>query len=460
MLTWPCDYPECDKRSIAMRCHNCMLCGKHLCFIHAFRPHHKCLDLDEDEAESARYTLYDVEARKRLQLIKDSNIPAVASCMRNGISCSLEIPEDVYDIMEGGINVLIPVVFEDGHRWLVRIRQRDNQPPIDGFNWATAKSEAETMKVLKEHGLKVPAAYLPSRDERDRSQLCFFFVEIVDGNPMEAPLYGGDKSEDKVKKVICQLAKFNIELSQFTFPAIGGLYPSDDETSGTGSHIGPIPSNIICEETPPYFVGPFRSNQERYLATADFVLGKISDGVLCPDDPVPIYLWHLELKEIISNYENWQDGGPYYIKHSDDKGDHIMADEQGNITALIDWEWAYTTTKAEAFAAPAACYDLDTLFSEGRDELGNYELVLIQAYEELGRPDLAKCARNGRIYHLLDVSMGNRPFIALINGMRVVLGLPTYSYGTTGEWVEEMKSKYGRDVGFQAISKTKRLVGW
>ncbi|WVQ97003.1 hypothetical protein IAU59_004113 [Kwoniella sp. CBS 9459] len=454
MLTWPCDYPGCDKRSVhTMRTHGCTYCGKHLCLTHGVRPIHKCLTYTYDERQEARIALYHVETRARMDLVKASNIASVASSMRNNIPCAVEIPESFQDILEGGINALIPVVFEDGHRWLVRIKHQANRPPIDGYNRMVVESEAETIKVLTEHGLKVPAAYLPSKADTDPSQLSYFFVDFVDGGYMTAPFHEGDDSEEKVKKVIYQLAKFNIELSKLTFPTIGGLYPSTDGSST--SLIGPITSSVICEETPPYFPGPFRTNQERYLGEADFVLPKILEGVLFPDDPLPIYLWHLELKEIIRNYDNWQDGGPYYLKHGDDKGDHVMADAEGNITALIDWEWAFTTTKAEAFASPSACYSLDPLLDEGQTDLEPSELVLVEAYEELGRPDLAECVRNGRFYHLLVESMAQKPFIALINGMRLVLGLPRYEYDTTAEWVEEMKLKHGDDTGYQTLCKIK-----
>ncbi|OCF31889.1 hypothetical protein I316_06489 [Kwoniella heveanensis BCC8398] len=423
-----------------MRYHRCTSCGKHLCFTHAFRPFHKCLELDEDEAEEAGNQVYSDEFYARIKRIKQSNIPAVASSLRDNIPCVLDIPENLQDVMEGGVNALIPVVFEDGHRWLVRVKQQDNRPPLDGFNRMIAESEVETIKVLRERGLQVPGAYLPSSGDTDQSQLCYFFVEFVKGTPLELPLSDGEYPEEKQRKILYQLAKFNIELSQMSFPAVGSLYPPLDGSSG--SHIGPITSNEMCEETSPYFLGPFQTNQERYLAVADFVLRKISEGVLCPDDPLPIYLWHLELKDIISGYDKWQDGGPYYLKHGDDKGDHIMADQDGNVTALIDWEWAYTTTKAEAFATPLVCYDLQMLLAEGRDELEPNEVVLIQAYEELGRPDLAECARLGRFYHLLGESLGHRPYIELVKGMRIVLKLPEYDLDTIEEWVEEMKKKY------------------
>ncbi|WVF70951.1 hypothetical protein IAT40_005746 [Kwoniella sp. CBS 6097] len=130
-----------------------------------------------------------------------------------------------------------------------------------------------------------------------------------------------------------------------------------------------------------------------------------------------------------------------------------MADEEGNIKGLIDWEWAFTTTKAEAFATPVACQDVQKIFLDGVKDLTPTELQLIQAYEELGRPDLADCARNGRIYHWLRALMGQTPDMSDINGIRDVLGLEKYKYETIDEWVEEMKVKHKADVGLQELNQ-------
>lgn len=42
----------------------------------------------------------------------------------------------------------------------------------------------------------------------------------------------------------------------------------------------------------------------------------------------------------------------YYLKHADDKGDHILVDEDFNITGIIDREWTYTAPPAHAFNSP------------------------------------------------------------------------------------------------------------
>lgn len=43
---------------------------------------------------------------------------------------------------------------------------------------------------------------------------------------------------------------------------------------------------------------------------------------------------------------------PPALKHADNKSDHILVDDQGNIPGTIDWEWARTAPKILAFNSP------------------------------------------------------------------------------------------------------------
>ena len=68
-----------------------------------------------------------------------------------------------------------------------------------------------------------------------------------------------------------------------------------------------------------------------------------------------------------------------------------------DLTKLICCSRAYVTTKEDAFARPVAFTS-----SEGSNDSTPNEDVLIQAYLELGRADLADCVRGGRLYHRLE----------------------------------------------------------
>ncbi|WVW80439.1 hypothetical protein I302_102421 [Kwoniella bestiolae CBS 10118] len=63
---------------------------------------------------------------------------------------------------------------------------------------------------------------------------------------------------------------------------------------------------------------------------------------------------------------------------------------------------AYVTTKAEGFAAPPLLYECINHFIGG-NIMTNEEEFLTECYKKHGRPDLADCVENGRIYQRLSL---------------------------------------------------------
>ncbi|EER43554.1 conserved hypothetical protein [Histoplasma capsulatum H143] len=100
--------------------------------------------------------------------------------------------------------------------------------------------------------------------------------------------------------------------------------------------------------------------------------------------PVDAYLIHRFLLDsvpkFISSYHAANDGR-FNLKHDDDKGDHILVDDDYNITGVIDWEWAYAASKAVAFNCPVFLLP-GTDFFEGTLGLGEDELGLRKALDD------------------------------------------------------------------------------
>ncbi|KAJ3906881.1 hypothetical protein F5879DRAFT_598779 [Lentinula edodes] len=44
-----------------------------------------------------------------------------------------------------------------------------------------------------------------------------------------------------------------------------------------------------------------------------------------------------------------------------------MVDKDGKFVGVVDWEWAYTGSKSEAFAAPLALVDVNPFFNAIND---------------------------------------------------------------------------------------------
>ena len=119
------------------------------------------------------------------------------------------------------------------------------------------------------------------------------------------------------------------------------------------------------------------------------------------------------------------DDGRFYLKHADDKGDHILVDDDYNITGIIDWEWAHTDSKSAAFNSPVLLLPVAD-FYDGINHLGEDELVFAQLLEDKGHVNLAEIVRNGRIIHRFEFCCGYDladwdGFLGLFQGLRSAL---------------------------------------
>lgn len=72
----------------------------------------------------------------------------------------------------------------------------------------------------------------------------------------------------------------------------------------------------------------------------DNVIRRIAEGVEYNKEKTILgYLALLDMRNSVQQNEEMGKEGEFYIKHRDDDGMHIMVDEDGHITAIIDLEW-------------------------------------------------------------------------------------------------------------------------
>lgn len=121
---------------------------------------------------------------------------------------------------------------------------------------------------------------------------------------------------------------------------------------------------------------------------------------------------------------------------------------QTSSSILTLYTRATLTSKGGAFAAPF-CFP-DDKYSEGLNALGVRELALIEAYRNLGRPELADLVRTGRKYHrLFDVLFRECVTLTTLNALRrAFLGLPDGRQGlpqTLKEWIQVAKQNFSTD---------------
>ncbi|KAF9072361.1 hypothetical protein BDP27DRAFT_428575 [Rhodocollybia butyracea] len=374
-----------------------------------------------------------------LERIRQFDFAKHANALRPGFNPVVHMPADASSLQRGGINVHVPITFCDGVRWLARIRQESTP----GAKLIT-ESEGETMRVLKASGLQVPDAFLPRDPDAN-----FFFVELLEGYACAAPIASGTLTNQQQHDLIRSIASFYVNLSTITFSQIGSVVR---EPATNVLKVGCLISPDFCQNVAPFFFGPFKSSAHRYLAHIEHVLHEIEQHRAFSDGPFDTYVAHLWLRDLIQQSPRLREKETIHLKHADDKGDQIMVDKDGNFVGIIDWEWAYTASKSEAFAAPLALVDVEAFF-DGVNDLSPGEEKLAKAYEELGRPDLAACVRTGKVYQRLPMIVGQAPDVIQLHAFQHALTGQKGEEGSIEEWVAaKINGIYGADVAALKMS--------
>jgi hypothetical protein len=141
------------------------------------------------------------------------------------------------------------------------------------------------------------------------------------------------------ENVLSQLADVFAALKQHPFNQIGCLLDPDNLL------VGPVLDKSTDRDGNLLFWGPFKSALEYRTTSIKHQIELILRG-----ERYLIHRFVLDyVIESVTRNEQW----PFFLKHMDDEGDHILVDDEfRTIVGIIDWEWAQITTQSEAFAAP------------------------------------------------------------------------------------------------------------
>ncbi|ODN74238.1 hypothetical protein L198_08259 [Cryptococcus wingfieldii CBS 7118] len=429
LLKKPCSQVGCPKHAIGTLFY-CEDCAKAWCLehYHANSPH-VCRTLimasfqpGGEKAVQIRKkigleTSGDKHAYQRtVEAIDSHKITQQASLIRPGHTCSLvtpSMPDGDYprasaEYKIGWVNIHLPLIFDDGVKWIVRIpRRHDGDAPANLHN-LIASSEVATLRVLHQNRAKVPNAWMPVEGNPDEAANGrYFFEEFVEG----VPYIDGDymntlhTDRDRFAASLLEFAQHYIAIADIKLEVkgIGSLYPSDNSCGYT---LGPITSmGTFMRPEPPYFLGPFKTLRDRYIAHIEQVLFHIRKLSFFNIAPIRSYVWLLELQDMIKECEVLgREEDDFYIRHADDWFRQTMRDSEGHLTGCLDWEWAYTTTKTEAFSSPLNLH-IAHPWTEGDNALSPDELLMIDCFIKLGRPDLGDCIRQGRLYLRLEEAL-------------------------------------------------------
>ncbi|KAL6854883.1 hypothetical protein ACO1O0_006017 [Amphichorda felina] len=239
----------------------------------------------------------------------------------------------------GNQNCHAEITFQDGVKWLARFRlARTSSPPQQVLD-CILRSEAATMIFLQQHTC-VPAPKV---------------FDWASGSDPKNPLKNSATPAQR-EKIMQQLADIFLELGKHPFDAMGSLLSQGDAVSIQGlAH----QSTFQVGKGP---IGPFSSSLEGSRAVIKSYLTMIASGEIDAACPVDTYLAHRFRLDIVADALGHEDGasaGRFFLKHPDDKGDHILVNDSFDIVGIIDWEWTQAASKPEAFCSPCMMWPID-----------------------------------------------------------------------------------------------------
>lgn len=307
----------------------------------------------------ATYILQTAAEIERLRSrINDAAVCKHASSLNGGRSCTIEYSSTIGPgALMGSANYHARIRFHDGSpSWLLRV------PRVASFAVGLPSSLVEylvlseyaTLKFLETTAVPAPRAFSYGIYGTGVS---FTLMEELRGTPWTGQgVSGGEATENEKAKVWSGLADILIELEKHPFPKAGSLCLQSSEIE-----VSAVASDRLLVLTP---TGPFTTSTAYYAAFAEQYLELIVDGQLYTEYTINAYLVYRFLKDnatqLASQEEN-QMTERFYLKHVDDKGDHILVDEQLNITGIIDWQIARIVPRHEAFRPSLVTADMNAL---------------------------------------------------------------------------------------------------
>lgn len=265
--------------------------------------------------------------------------------LSGGLDCRLDDQDPLGRNHMGGMHIHLQLLFEDGAVWLARILRENHTSFDDELSNQILMSECATLQWLEPLDLPTPRlhGFGLRGDSHNEVGVAYMLIDRLPGRPFNS----GTASPEQKSKVLCQWADILCELGKHPFNKIGSLQLNTDGVVKVGPIASDRTGTLPC-------IGPYENANEYYSSWARAYLELITDGQLFSNYPVDAYLMFKFLEERVKEdhwLKKWRDlrSGPFFLKHMDDKGDHMLVDDDFQITGIIDWTFARTVPAYEAF---------------------------------------------------------------------------------------------------------------
>ncbi|KAG6306326.1 hypothetical protein E4U45_007348 [Claviceps purpurea] len=301
-------------------------------------------------------------------------------------------------------------------------------------------------------------------------------MEKLNGTPLDWQRATVSQKE----KIVRQYADIMLEIARHPFDKLGSLIATTefrtrdqrDATKGAAIEsqiqVGVLDNSTAKSGDGDMSLEPFRSSKEAFRASIEENIGMVMAGEIgTAEQALDILLVHRFRLEVLNKV--WEQtaiaekgGEKFFLKHPDEKGDHIMVNDDFDIVGIIDWESCNTVSREEAFASPQMMWPVNP-FHDGSNELTEEELLLARVFREGGREDLASCVLHGRkvqrllfALHAGVAWLDKKTFVSLFVGLKRAFDghdFKTDEQGVEDEW-EVWRAKALEDWKHEALFKS------
>lgn len=258
----------------------------------------------------------------------------------------------------GNANYHAWLTFDDGDQWLLRTPITTFSDFPDDMTEYFVASEYATLKFLEPTNVPAPKVfgYGLASDKDNVIGVSYLLMECLPGEPLhDNELLGADTPQRR--GLLAQIADILIEISKYPVSLAGSLMVNDGH-----SHVSMMASNRFIHLD---LLGPFSCASDYFTAVSEQYLDLIADGQLHTRYPVEAFAFYSLARAKVHTFTQSNTVTPqsFFLKHVNDKGDHLLVDEDGKITGIIDWQFARFVPAMEAFGPSYLTANMERLYS-------------------------------------------------------------------------------------------------
>ena len=262
------------------------------------------------------------------------------------LACKLILPA-----LFGSYNILFPLEFSDGIRWLCKVPITGYKGQYDELAAKALTSEAMTMRLLRRQTtIPVPEVYSFDSSLDNDINCPFIMMEYLSGRPLHELWFQPSSPQSKVeqfrKRVLQELAAAMAQLNAFTFDQGGSLlFDNEGNVAGVGaSKVADMATQydklfhdegydgfpIFCSK------GPF-NDAKSFL--------KFSLDRHGPLEAAPVKL-HKGVHKLLRKFIDWTPcdsstkTAQFVLTHPDYAFQNVLVSEDGALQGIIDWDGA------------------------------------------------------------------------------------------------------------------------